>query len=155
MCSHKIDLHAFLVRLQPLRESLAETRACKSSTHVLTPPYIGSLWEVARDNIFHGPSVTSVREGRGVHAPCSFHNFPSRSPLLSIFYPLLLFYFFSCSFFIFLCFMFPFNFSSCSRIFSCSMLFLEFSSALCSFLSFLVLLALGRVHTIREKPGKW
>ncbi len=35
-------------RLQP---TVRVSRAREPSTHVLTPPYIGALWEVARDNI--------------------------------------------------------------------------------------------------------
>ena len=35
-------------RVQPVARFI---RACKPSTHVLTPPYIGAPREVARDNI--------------------------------------------------------------------------------------------------------
>ncbi len=81
---------------------------------------------------------------RGVHAPCSFHNFPPCSPLLSISCPLLLFHFFPCSLFRFLCSLLLFNFCSCSRIFF--LLFVPFWNFLllyAPFLYFLVLLAPG------------
>ncbi len=56
VCSYEIDLHAFLVsaciscRLEASATARV-SRACKSCTHVLMPPYIGALWEVARVNI--------------------------------------------------------------------------------------------------------
>ncbi len=42
-------LQAALRRLQPTPRV---SRASEPSTHVLTPPYIGALWGVARDNIY-------------------------------------------------------------------------------------------------------
>ena len=64
--------------------------------------------------IYFAKSDTSAGK---VHAPCSFHNFTPCSLLLSVFCPLLLFHPFLFSFFIFLCSLLLFNYSSCSRIF--------------------------------------
>ncbi len=73
----------------------------------------------------------------GVHAPCSFYNFPSCPLLLSIFCPLLLFHLFPAHFSFFCA---PCSFSIFPPA-PCS--FFKFSTAPCSFLPFLVLLARG------------
>ena len=86
---------------------------------------------------------------RGVHAPCSFHNFPPCSLLLSNFGPLLPFHLCPCSFFIFLCCLLPFSSSSCSKIFFAPCSFLECSSAP---LAFLVLLAPGVIICLLHAP---
>ncbi len=73
---------------------------------------------------------------RGVHAPCSFYNFPACSLLLSIFCPLLLFRFFPAPFPFFCapCSFLIFPLAPCSffQIFHCSMLLFTIFGAPCS-----------------------